>query len=107
MHADFRGAGIEDLVKALLKTEIGNLMSAINHSDIFRRESGSDQIFERTRAMDGFGAGFDNGGIPAGNRGDQHTEGEQNWKIERGDDQGHAIRHFVNLCDQAGKTCRA
>gem|GEM_PF-6950409 len=66
MLCDLRGSGIEDLVKSLVKTIVGNFMPAVDYGDVFRRESISDDLLKDFRAAGGFAACLYYSGISRG-----------------------------------------
>ena len=104
MHSDARRAGVEDFVKPLRKTEIGDIMPAVNQRDIFLRIQLREHLLHDCRTARRFGACLDDSGVSASERRGQDTECQQHRKIKRADNQRDAVGHLVDLCHGAGKT---
>ena len=106
MPGHLGGSGIENLVKALLQTKIRHIVAAVNDSHIFRREGIRHHPLHQGGAGFGLGAGFNDGGIAAGNAGGQHAEAQQNGKVKGTDNQRDAVGHLIHLCQQTGKAVK-
>ena len=59
MTGNGRRPGIKNLVKPLLKAEVGNVMAAVYNGNIFRRKGLSDDAAENSGGIAGFGTGLD------------------------------------------------
>ena len=96
-------AGIEDLVKTLVKTHVGYVVSAANYGHIFRREGIAHDLAQDRSAIPALGACLYDSCVAACHCRDQNSQRQIERKVERADYERGAVWHLIYLGHHARK----
>ena len=101
--SNFRRAGVENLVPPLLQAQVRNVVPAVDQGHEFRREDLGNELLKGSSAGGGLGAGLDDHSVSAAYAGGNHSQREQDREVERAYHKRDAVRHLVDLGDDARK----